>query len=71
MVMAPKGTPESITSKLGQAIKQVLQEERLVEQFRLIGAEPEFVDAAQLATMLSVERDKVGAVMKSLPPATP
>ena len=71
MVMAPKGTPESITSKLGEAIKQVLKEERLVEQVRSIGAEPEFVDAAQLAKMLSVERDKVGAVMKSLPPATP
>lgn len=47
-VYAPKGTSAEVIAKMSASVEQAMQDEKLLESYRLMGMSPDFEDAASL-----------------------
>ncbi len=59
----PAGTPQSVTSKLNQALLDALRKPEVRQRLALIGAEPVGSTPEQLRVHLKSEMDKWGRVI--------
>lgn len=63
-VLGPAGMPEDVIRKLNQAFAQALENERVVQNFRNMGADPFSVSPAEMSELLEQEIDRYGVVIK-------
>ncbi len=64
-MLAPKGTPEAIVTRMNSEINQVLKDPAFQKKLAAIGATPLGGSSQQLASHLSTELDKWGAVIQA------
>ncbi len=64
-MLAPKGTPEAIVKRMNSEINQVLKDPEFQKKLAAIGATPLGGSSQQLASHLSTELDKWGAVIQA------
>jgi len=64
-ILAPKGTPSAIVDKMNHEINQILKDPEFLKKLAAIGATPLGGSSQQLASHLSAELEKWGAVIQA------
>lgn len=64
-LMAPKGTPSSIVSKLNTAVTEILREPDIRARFERLGVQPAPMDIRATAKFIDEERRRWGEIIKS------
>jgi tripartite-type tricarboxylate transporter receptor subunit TctC len=64
-LMAPKGTPEAIRTKLNSAVTEILKDPDIQAQFAKLGVQPAPMDIAATAKFIDEERVRWGDIIKS------
>jgi len=64
-IVAPRGLPENITSKLNAAFVAALKDPAIADKIRSLGSEPMPMTSAQFRTYIDAEIDKWAAVSKA------
>lgn len=64
-ILAPKGTPEAILTRMNKEINEVLKDPEFQKKLAAIGATPLGGSSQQLASHLSAELDKWGGVIQA------
>jgi len=64
-LLAPRGTPEPVLTRLLEALRVVLKDPALVEKMSTAGLQPMAIERQAFAELLKRERDSLNAVLKA------
>jgi tripartite-type tricarboxylate transporter receptor subunit TctC len=66
VILAPKGTPESVISKLDEALRKGLEDKEVVSLYTKLAAKIEYRNHRELSKYLIESRDATGKVIRTL-----
>ncbi len=65
-LFAPRDTPAAIVARLGEEVEKIVRLPEVREKMAQLGAEPKFLNAAQLTSFVNVESPRWGQLIKEI-----